>query len=165
MKPGLLLSVFLLFSCSSGQRSWLPESTVSDAAFSRKQAERILGEPVGEVEISRTLGCIVYDKVWSYTAADAEAVNGRVGHVTVLVESHHDVEKIIAWYRSTIRTMGLTDEDRIEGIGEEAHGSTSDFRIWARKEKYMIYLAVEPKTSHTSAEEFQRVAGEVIAAL
>ena len=168
MKSGLFLIALFLLSCSSGrqQSSWERESTVSDAAFSREQAERILGVAVDKEEIYRSWGCLTYDKIWEYTARDVDTGTGKRGKVLVMVASTtpEHLAQMPARYGSIVRRMGLRDSNRVAGVGEEAHISRNEMRMYARQGVYTVEFIVEP-TSRTTREEFLRVAGEVVAGL
>ncbi len=166
MKLGLLFSVLVLFSCSSARQQWMGESTVDDDAFSREQAERMLGAPVEDAEILRSWGCLTYDKIWQFTGAP-DAVTGKAAHIIVFVESSPNaVANVPARYAEAARRSGMKDSNHVVGVGDEAHFRESQSERWlsARRGMYTIDLKLRGSSSATTAE-FLRVAGEVVGRL
>jgi len=168
MKLFIALICILLLSCSPSRRTvWGSESTVNEGAFSREQAEQILGVLVGETRVGRGDGCIVYDRCWRFTASDPDAATGKPASIYAVVEAHNVApEQVALRYASAVRKMGMKDTNRVAGVGDEAHLGESQTELWlsARKGKYTIDVHVMG-TSRTTTLELVRVVGEVVAEL
>ncbi len=158
----------MLDSSSSLSPAKKKEKPLPQDIFRFSDAEKILGEPaaIKDSSVSKHGGVWTYN--CSYMAKSRDKKSGKTGNIYFMFERYELVDSAKKHYTD----IKKANEDHgivvLDKIGDEAyyHSDKENFYfILARKGKDMFRMKVNKITSHTSKDEFNRIAGQVMDSL
>ena len=136
--------------------------------LSLADAGKILGEPAHLKDSATTTSGDASTYSCAYTANTQEAKTGKTSVVYFLVEQYFalsSAQKRYSFIKKANENHGIQE---LSGIGDEAYFHTDRknfYFIMARKGNRVFNMKVNKITSHTSLDEFNRVAKEIAAAI
>jgi hypothetical protein len=162
MKSVILLWVLgaCFLSCAN------PAYTAARPSLSLKDAERILGEPAYRSESDERRQSKALNYSQTYKAAKEDPQSGKTGALYFLLQEYDELALAQERYRSIKAANQANGIKTITDLGDEAyfHSDKQNFYyIMIRKGPRVITMKVNKITSHTSLEEFNRIARKIAA--
>jgi hypothetical protein len=136
--------------------------------FTLSDAEKILGEAthVEDSTVSQTSEATNYSAAYKANAIDPKTT--KTGAIYIMLQQYTETSAAQNRYSFVKTANEKNGIQTLENVGDEAyyHSDNQNFYfIMARKGTRMLTIKVNKITSHTSKEEYNRIARQLVASL